>query len=130
MKAAIIGNNQSINQCFGELLKGQHAFTYTCYQPADVISDLSAQTDHELELILIDLSISIKNSCDFVSQVHKLYPGIPIIALHFYKDRTLVEEFITAGASGYLLVNTSISEFSSAIGKIMNGEKYITRDID
>lgn len=130
MKAAIIGNNQSINQCFGELLKGQHAFTYTCYQPAAAISELSAPGDHNIDLLLIDLSISIKNSCDFVSQVHKLKPGIPIIALHFYKDRTLIEEIINAGASGYLLVNTSFSEFASAIGKIMNGEKYITSDIE
>ncbi len=130
MKAAIIGNNQSINQCFGELLSGQHAFTYTCYQPATAISELSTQADQKIDLLLIDLSISIKNSCDFVSRVHKLKPGIPIIALHFYKDRTLVEEIITAGASAYLLVNSGFNEFAGAIEKIMNGEKYITREIE
>jgi DNA-binding NarL/FixJ family response regulator len=129
MKTVIIGSNQSINKCFGELINEQHAFTFTCFPPSEAFDGIETVKDSGIDLILIDLSSSIKNSCEFIEKLHKLLPKVPLIALHFYKDRELVDEIIQAGASAYLLINTSPAELNNAIQGIRQGKKYITNGI-
>lgn len=130
MKTVIIGNNQSINKCFGELINEQHAFTFTCFQPSEAFEGIEAAKESEIDLVLIDLSSSIKNSCKFIDKLHKLLPEVPLIALHFYKDRELIDEIIQAGASAYLLINTNPAELNNAIQSIRQGKIYITDEIN
>ncbi len=58
-----------------------------------------------------------------------MQPTAPIIALHFYKDISLVREIIDAGATAYLLVNTSMTELRNALQEIRNGNTYISKEI-
>jgi len=128
MKTLIIGNNQSINQAFSELMNEELACSFSFIDPCRV-HNKKTPAELNADLIFIDLSSAINDSRDFVKNVRRLKPETPIIALHFYKDMALIEEIMQAGASAYLLVNTSSSELNNAIENILNGDTYISQDI-
>jgi DNA-binding NarL/FixJ family response regulator len=130
MKTIIIGDNQSINQAFCELLNEDLDCNCTFREKTVCLPNQLNPLEVSADLILIDLSSSIRNSRELVRKVRALQPKTPIIALHFYKDTSLVEEIIEAGASAYLLVNTTSSELKNAICNVMEGKKYITKEIE
>ncbi|NCU31726.1 MAG: response regulator transcription factor [Candidatus Moranbacteria bacterium] len=130
MKTVIIGKNQSINECFGELINENNTFTFYYFQPNVAFQEIEKLNNPGVDLVLIDLSSSIKNSCEFIGKMRDLLPDIPVIALHFYTDRALVDEIINAGASAYLLINTSSVELNNAIKEISLGKTYITSEIN
>lgn len=129
MKTIIIGDNQSINQAFSELLNEDLECNCTFRETTVCHPNKLTPSDISADLILIDLSSSIRNSRRFVKKMRTLQPKTPIIALHFYKDVSLVEELIEAGASAYLLVNTSSSELKNAICNVLEGKKYISKEL-
>jgi len=129
MKTIIIGDNQSINQAFSELLNDELECSCTFRETSVYHPRKFTTMDVSADLILIDLSSSIRNSREFVKKVRSLQPKTPLIALHFYKDLSLIEEIIEAGASAYLLVNTSSSELKNAICTVLEGSKYISKEI-
>lgn len=130
MKTIIIGDNQSINQAFSELLNEDLDCNCTFRESTVCHPNQLTLLDIAADLILIDLSSSIRNSREFVRKVRAVQPKTPIIALHFYKDESLVNEIIEAGASAYLLVNTSSSELKNAVCNVLEGKKYISKEIE
>ncbi|MBE0639116.1 MAG: response regulator transcription factor [Bacteroidales bacterium] len=129
MKTIIIGENQSINQAFSELLNSELSCCFSFIKPANLYSNGHPAEDFTADLILIDLSSSISNSRNFLQKIRQMKPLTPIIALHFYTDIALAEELIQAGASAYLLINTSSLELNNAIQHVLEGKKYISKDI-
>jgi DNA-binding NarL/FixJ family response regulator len=130
MKTVIIGKNQSINECFGELINENKTFTFSYFHPMEAFQEIEKLSNPGVDLVLIDLSSSITNSCEFIGKMRGLLPDIPLIALHFYKDKALIDEIIYAGASAYLLINTSSVELNNAIKEITHGKTYITSEIN
>jgi DNA-binding NarL/FixJ family response regulator len=129
MKTIIIGDNQSINQAFSELLNEDLDCSCTFRETTVCHPNQLNQSEISADLILVDLSSSIRNSRNFVRKMRVLHPETPIIALHFYKDVSLIQEIIEAGASAYLLVNTSSSELKNAVCSVLEGNKYISNEI-
>lgn len=129
MKTIIIGENQSINQAFSELMNCGIICSCSFMNPAKLHANGHTVEDFAADLILIDLSSSIRNSSDFVRNIRTLKPYTPIIALHFYKDIALAMELIQAGASAYLLINTSLEELNMAIQQVFEGKEYISQEI-
>lgn len=129
MNTIIIGENQSINYAFSELLRDGLTCNYSFLKPADIFQKFQGVSELNPDLILVDLSSSIRNSRDFVRRVRQQHPSAPIVALHFYKDLALINEILQAGATAYLLVNTSTTELKNAISNIFEGKTYITQEI-
>lgn len=129
MNTIIIGDNESISAAVSELLVEERICNFTFLKPSTLFSNGHKSAVYEAELILIDLSSTIRYSREFVKRVRMIQPTAPIIALHFYKDLSLVREIIDAGATAYLLVNTSLTELRNALEEIRNGNTYICNEI-
>jgi len=125
----IIGDNESISTAVSELLVEERVCDFTFLKPSTLFSNGHKSAVYNAELILIDLSSTIRYSREFVKRVRIMQPTAPIIALHFYKDISLVREIIDAGATAYLLVNTSMTELRNALQEIRNGNTYISKEI-
>ena len=129
MKTVIIGDNESISTAVSELLVEQRVSDFAFLKPSTLFSNGHKSVVYDAELILIDLSSTIRYSREFVKRVRAIQATAPIIALHFYKDISLVREIIDAGATAYLLVNTSQAELGNALQEIKAGNTYITKEI-
>lgn len=77
------------------------------------------------DLILMDLKMPIMNGIEATREIRKKFPNIKILVLTTYDDDEWVFDAIRAGASGYLLKDTSRQKIIEAIRGTMEGKSFV-----
>jgi DNA-binding NarL/FixJ family response regulator len=82
-------------------------------------------SSHPPQVLLIDLGLPGMSGSSGIREFKRLHPEIEALVLTVSNERDKVFEAITAGASGYLLKNASISEIEGACRKLALGESSL-----
>lgn len=99
----------------------------TLVAEAEDANSVFAQCDsHEVDVLLLDVSMPGPGFLDTLSRVNGKHPNIKVLVLSVYPENHYAVRAIKAGASGYLTKNHSSEELANAIRHISNGKKYIT----
>jgi DNA-binding NarL/FixJ family response regulator len=78
------------------------------------------------DVIVLDISMPLLNGLDAGRQIKQRHRDVRLIFLTMNEDAGLAAEAFKAGASGYLLKRSAVSELSTAIREVMQGRSYIT----
>ncbi|PKP31136.1 MAG: DNA-binding response regulator [Bacteroidetes bacterium HGW-Bacteroidetes-17] len=79
------------------------------------------ESDHNLDIILMDIEMPEMNGITATEAVKKLYPHIKIIMLTVFDDEERIFKAIIAGADGYLLKDEKSDNIKKGIIEIMDG---------
>ena len=82
--------------------------------------------NHVADVILMDIGLPDMSGIDLCTIIKKKYPGIMVIALSTFNQGTYIKKMMEAGASGYLLKNTSKVEILEAIKTVTLGKTYLS----
>jgi DNA-binding NarL/FixJ family response regulator len=104
--------NETGIEITGFAINGQSCLTYFSKHTADVI--------------LMDISLPDINGIDLCRLIKKSYPGIMVLALSTFNQGSYIKKMMEAGASGYLLKNTSKDEIIEAIKSVASGNIYLS----
>jgi DNA-binding NarL/FixJ family response regulator len=77
------------------------------------------------DLVLMDLKMPIMNGVEATRQIRAKYPDVKVLVLTTYDDEEWLFDAIQAGASGYLLKDTSRDEVVKAIRGTVGGKTYV-----
>ncbi|MGQ9863807.1 MAG: response regulator [Bacteroidia bacterium] len=86
------------------------------------------QLHGQLDVILLDIRMKDGSGIDLMRQIHRKYPHIRGIALTMYDTEEYLSSMLRAGASGYILKNTSREELLQAIQTVHAGNSYFSRE--
>ena len=78
------------------------------------------------DLVLMDLSMPRMNGLEAIKEVKKLNPEIKVIALTVHKTEEYIIAALEAGADGYLLKDSTLSELVLALKSVMDGSCYLS----
>jgi len=81
------------------------------------------------DLVIMDLTMPVKNGIDATREITGTYPDIHVLALSMETNRFFVVEALKAGATGYVLKDTAFAELSEAIDTVARGETYLPRKV-
>ena len=81
------------------------------------------------DLVIMDVSMPGINGIDATTKILQINPGIKIITLSTYLNKSFVTEMLKAGASGYVLKEQAFDELVQAIMAIVKGEKYLSSKV-
>ena len=81
------------------------------------------------DVVLLDISMPLLNGVEAARQILSEWPHIKAIFLTMHTDLAYVAEALRAGASGYILKKSAVSELSEAIHAAMAGRMYVTPEI-
>lgn len=81
------------------------------------------------DLVLMDLKMPIMNGVQATRRLHQLYPDIKVLILTTYDDDQWVIDAVRAGASGYLLKDTSRIKLVDAIKGTQSGYSFVDPSI-
>jgi DNA-binding NarL/FixJ family response regulator len=76
-------------------------------------------------VLLVDFSLNNQSSLTIVSSVKKEFPEIKIIGMGLTPLQTDIVEFVQAGASGFVLKNSTTDEMLRTIRAVANGETML-----
>lgn len=79
------------------------------------------------DMAIIDIAMPNLRGIEAAREIKMSHPRTKVLILTMHKSREYLYHSIAAGADGYLLKEDSDVELLSAIGKIRNGETYVTR---
>lgn len=82
-----------------------------------------------IDLILMDIDMPVMNGLDATRAIKKRATPPKVIILSMHSEKGMIEELIKMGVDGYLLKNSGKEEITTAIRRVMTGEKYFTSDV-
>ena len=81
------------------------------------------------DLILLDISMPGLNGIQTLKLIKKHNKNLSVLMLSMHSEDQYAMRSIKAGASGYMTKETASMELVSAIRKINNGRKYISKEV-
>ena len=80
-------------------------------------------------LCVMDVSMPDLNGIEATRRLLKVSPRTRVVAVSMHKDSVYVREILRAGAKGYVLKDSSESEFLKAVRAVSLGKGYLSPDI-
>ena len=80
---------------------------------------------HDLDLILLDLTLPGLNGLSALPELHELRPTAPLVILSASEDSADIRQALDAGAMGYIPKSSSSHEMITALRLVLAGEIYV-----
>ncbi len=87
---------------------------------------MEALTLTAVDVLLLDINLPDVNGIDVCKQIRQQFPGIYIIAISNYNERSMITKMLQNGATGYILKNASAFELCTAIETVYNKSLYFS----
>lgn len=81
------------------------------------------------DIIILDISMPVKNGLEILKQFRVEFIKIPTLILSLYAESEYAMRMLKAGASGYLTKESASDELVTAVKQILNGRKYISESL-
>lgn len=81
------------------------------------------------DLILMDINMPEMDGIEATRRIMKGYPSVCVIALSMYGEEEYYYNMVDAGAKGFLLKDSDISEVREAIITVMKGGSYFSQEL-
>lgn len=120
IKVTIFEDNNSLRNGLYQLINGSDGFT--CVGAfEDCLTLLKNIEDTKPDVVLMDIEMPGINGIEAVGILHEKYPGLKVLMQTIFEDSEKIFNSILAGASGYILKNTSPSRFLDFIKETFEG---------
>ena len=81
------------------------------------------------DLVIMDVKMPVMNGIEATRQIVDEFSGVKVLALSMYSDTRFVLEMLRAGASGYLLKDSTFEELNRAIRTVVSNKIYLSPGI-
>ena len=120
IRVTIFEDNNSLRNGLYQLINGSEGFT--CVGAFEDCLDLFKNIeDTKPNVVLMDIETPGINGIEAVRMLREKYPGLKILMQTIFEDNEKIFQSILAGASGYILKNTSPSRFLDFIKETYEG---------
>lgn len=90
---------------------------------------LNQLTKTGVDLVIMDLSMPEMSGAEATRLIREKYPDVNVLILSMHNEEARIREALKAGAMGYILKSTSMTELLEAVETVSKGEPYFTREV-
>jgi DNA-binding NarL/FixJ family response regulator len=109
--SALIGSRTEL-EIVGSAANGKDALS--------LVGDLSP------DIVIMDVGMPEMNGIETVRQMKRLFPDIQVLALSAHHEHHIILDMLRAGATGYVLKESSFDELVAAIHSLMQNRIFIS----
>src|SRR4030042_1833062 len=81
------------------------------------------------DVVLIDIAMKNLNGLEATREIKRLFPSVKILVLTMHDNEEWIFQILKAGASGYLIKDSAMTDLISAIKVIRQGDSYLSPSI-
>lgn len=125
IKVLVVDDHQLMIEGLKSLLEEENDIAFVA-GASSVKEALQLLETTPIDVILMDINMPEESGIEATTQIKKKYPEIKVIALTMHDDISIITRMVEAGASGYVLKRTQMSEVTEAIRIVHNKGKYLS----
>ena len=129
IRLAIAEDHQSLIDGVELLLKHQEDISIvgTANDGEELLHIVRLKQPH---LVLTDIRMPKMDGITATGIIKKEFPHIKVLAFTMFEQTEAIEQMIDAGASGYILKNSSLVEVLNAIRLVAKGEQFFGKNVN
>ena len=81
------------------------------------------------DLVVLDVGLPQIDGIEVARRLRGSQPGLKLLALSIHSEERFVQAMLNAGANGYLLKTSAVTELVQAIRAVMQGKLYVSPDV-
>jgi two-component system response regulator NreC len=81
------------------------------------------------EVILMDIGMRQLNGLEATREIKRLFPSMKILVLTMHENEEWIFQILKAGASGYLIKDSAMTDLTSALRAVYQGDSYLSPSI-
>jgi DNA-binding NarL/FixJ family response regulator len=120
IRVALLEDLHDIREMLQQLINSANGFDCTL-----VFGTAEEALQHkglaDIDVILVDVNLPGMNGIEFIRRIKSTYPNLHCIVCSIYEDDEKIFNALSAGATGYLLKNTSPAKLIEGIQEVCNG---------
>jgi DNA-binding NarL/FixJ family response regulator len=120
IKVAIFEDNISLLESLVMLINGSTGYT-VCGRYINGDADMNELVEQAPDVVLMDIEMPGRNGIELTAAIKQRMPDTYILMQTVFDDDNKVFEALCAGASGYLLKNTTPAHILEAIKEVYEG---------
>ncbi|MCC4211498.1 response regulator [Leeuwenhoekiella parthenopeia] len=129
IKLAIGEDHQSLIDGISLLLAEQEEIKLVC--TANDGEDLVTQVlKYQPDVVITDIRMPKMDGIEATKHIKNQLPDTGVIAFSMFDQTEAIKQMLDAGASGYVLKNSSLETLKQAIQRVASGETYFDSQID
>ncbi|PHR89068.1 MAG: DNA-binding response regulator [Leeuwenhoekiella sp.] len=129
IKLAIGEDHQSLIDGISLLLAEQEEIKLIC--TANDGEDLVTQVlKHQPDVVITDIRMPKMDGIEATKHIKNQLPDTGVIAFSMFDQTEAIKQMLDAGASGYVLKNSSLETLKQAIQRVASGETFFDSQID
>ena len=127
-KVAIVEDNTGVRESLAVLINGTPGFrcVATCANAEVALKQLPADWP---DIVLMDINLPQMSGIDCVVRLKQMRPALHVLMLTVHVDSELIFKSLKAGASGYLIKQSSPAELLEAMSDVLMGGAPMTNTI-
>ena len=129
MKNALIADEHSIVRIGLQQILAQRTDIETVEHASAADETLDWLRRTIFHIVIVGLSLTSDDGLDVVKRIRKEFPAIGILVLSSEPEEQYALRALRAGASGYLMKDSSAEEVNRALDRILAGRKYVGPDV-
>jgi DNA-binding NarL/FixJ family response regulator len=79
-----------------------------------------------LALAVVDLSLTSEGGLGLVHRLHAAMPDLKLIIISVHDDAQVGRQALAAGANGFVLQRTIVTDLLSAVDVVLLGQTYVS----
>ncbi|MEP6949752.1 MAG: response regulator transcription factor [Ginsengibacter sp.] len=91
---------------------------------------LALLKENTIDIAFVDINLPDISGIELCNKIKKEFPGIHVLGLSTFNQRSYVSEMIRNGASGYLLKSADKEEIKEAIASVLEGKMYFSINVN
>lgn len=125
LKVLIVDDNDFLRDSFQSLLERFSNFNFEIQQAASGEAAVEMAQKNNFDFIFTDYNMRPGiTGAEAIKLIKAIKPGVKIFGVSSFGEPWLVEDMMSAGASGFLVKNFNADEIAAAIKAVQEGGSY------
>ncbi|GAA4359997.1 response regulator transcription factor [Kangiella marina] len=100
------------------------------FETGDGLDAVNLARQESPTLVVLDITLPGLNGLEVAQRIKQQNSAIKVLMLSMHAGPEYVARAWKAGADGYLIKDSAFAELATAIKAVMNGEQYLSQDVD